>query len=389
MSKERILIFVDWFLPGYKGGGPIQSIAGLIENIDKNFDIDIITRNTDHTESIPYSNIAFDEWMIYNENVRICYLSRKNIFSFVNIILRLRKINFYKAIYTNSFFSFRYSIIPCILFRVKALKSAKLIVAPRGEMFKINDFKPYKKKPFIFIVKLFKIYSNVIWHATSQYEVDAIEKIFRNKINYSIITNLSPVSKMKSSSLACEKKVNLLKIVFISRIVSYKNLDYVLDVLGAIYLKSTEYIIFDIYGTIEDEKYWKVCQDKISDIETENLNIQYKGKLNNSEVVSTFEKYELFFLPTHAENYGHIIAEALIANVPLLISDTTPWKNFQQYGCGWVLPLSEFDLFKEKILIMLKMNSAEFLNMKSRLKEYAAQNLNRSETVEKYISLFS
>ena len=39
---KTILIFVDWFEPGYKGGGPIRSIAGFIHNLN-NFTINVVT----------------------------------------------------------------------------------------------------------------------------------------------------------------------------------------------------------------------------------------------------------------------------------------------------------------------------------------------------------
>ncbi len=33
IKKRNVLVFTDWFLPGFKGGGPIQTIAGTIENL--------------------------------------------------------------------------------------------------------------------------------------------------------------------------------------------------------------------------------------------------------------------------------------------------------------------------------------------------------------------
>ena len=36
MAKKKILIFIDWYLPGYKAGGPVQSVANLVENLKDN-----------------------------------------------------------------------------------------------------------------------------------------------------------------------------------------------------------------------------------------------------------------------------------------------------------------------------------------------------------------
>jgi len=35
-KKKRILIFVDYYLPGYKGGGTIRAIANLVNLLKKN-----------------------------------------------------------------------------------------------------------------------------------------------------------------------------------------------------------------------------------------------------------------------------------------------------------------------------------------------------------------
>jgi glycosyltransferase involved in cell wall biosynthesis len=47
-----------------------------------------------------------------------------------------------------------------------------------------------------------------------------------------------------------------LRIVFLSRISKKKNLDFALKLL----MKSPVPVLFDIWGTLEDEGYWRACQ---------------------------------------------------------------------------------------------------------------------------------
>jgi glycosyltransferase involved in cell wall biosynthesis len=50
----------------------------------------------------------------------------------------------------------------------------------------------------------------------------------------------------------------------------------------------------------------------------------------------------LFLLPSHSENFGLAIAEALANGVPALVTDTTPWAGLNQTGSGWCVPWADY-----------------------------------------------
>lgn len=55
-----------------------------------------------------------------------------------------------------------------------------------------------------------------------------------------------------------------------------------------------------------------------------------------------FGAAELFLLPSHSENFGLVIAEALAAGVPALVTDTTPWTSLAAREAGACVPWEEF-----------------------------------------------
>lgn len=50
----------------------------------------------------------------------------------------------------------------------------------------------------------------------------------------------------------------------------------------------------------------------------------------------------LCLLPSHSENFGLVVAEALAAGIPALVTDSTPWKLLVAAQAGWCVPWSDF-----------------------------------------------
>jgi glycosyltransferase involved in cell wall biosynthesis len=50
----------------------------------------------------------------------------------------------------------------------------------------------------------------------------------------------------------------------------------------------------------------------------------------------------LLLLPSHNENFGLVVAEAMAQGVPALVTDTTPWQGLNQFSRGWCVPWSDY-----------------------------------------------
>jgi glycosyltransferase involved in cell wall biosynthesis len=57
---------------------------------------------------------------------------------------------------------------------------------------------------------------------------------------------------------------------------------------------------------------------------------------------SPYAVASLFVLPSHSENFGLVIAEALAAGVPALVTDATPWSALAAQGAGWCVPWENY-----------------------------------------------
>jgi len=377
VPKKKILIFIDWFTPGYKAGGPIRSVANIIDNTHQFFDFTVITSDRDLGDTKPY-NIELNVF-VQKDTFRIIYISPENQNSlFLKQILE--KIDFDIAYY-NSVFSIKFTFLPIRIIR-KNNFSAKQILAPRG-MFGAGaiNIKKYKKTTFLLFAKHFNIYKNIIWHATTVDEKYDILKYFRKSL-IKVAPNLSKAPKANTMRL---KEKNKLKIIFISRISQKKNLKQAIKILTKI--GSNYYYVFDIYGPIEDSEYYKLCQEQVKQL-SDHVKVSFLGDINHNKIDETLKQYHLFFLPTSHENFGHSIIEALSAGCPVLISDQTPWRNLEEKRIGWDIALSDVKKFVKVLENCAEMGQEEYNMLSDNAFEFAKKTTQNPENVELTKQLF-
>lgn len=378
-EKKTILITLKHYLPAFKAGGPVRSIEGFVLAFGPYYNIKIVTNDRDFDDPDPFQNIQLNYW-VTNGQAEVFYL--KNNFSQLFTLAKLLRTETYDLLYLNSFFDSKMSILPIFLRSLRLIPRKPVVVAPRGE-FSIGalNIRYLKKNVYIKCFDYLRLFSGLCWQASTQYEKSDIQRVFNNLNSNDIFIagDLSSASKnhrINKSVEAPKQKDDKLKLVFLSRIAQKKNLIYALTVVSNLEFN----VEFDIYGPIEDESYWDLCVD-IIDTMPNNIKVFYKGVLSHDQVISTLAHYDLFFLPTLGENYGHVVEEAIHAGLPILISDQTPWRNLRQIGIGEDLPLEKSQLFIDFLNEFYRYSPEQISRMKKHVLEQSEKIIESMDTI--------
>lgn len=375
---KKILVFIDWFLPGYKAGGPVRSCANLIDHLSNEYEFSIVTRNTDYCETLPYPNVKSDEWNTLPNGVRVYYFSARQLN--MSNIRRLLVQEKYDVVYLNGIYSPYFTLIP--LFYLRRMNKP-VVIAARGMLARSAlAVKSSKKKLFLFFMKFAGLFRNVLFHATTEEEAKDIREQLGDKVRIKVAANL-PRRQGAGTLHERLKQQGVTRLVNIARIAPEKNLAYALEALTLV----KNNIEFDFYGPVYDKTYWEECQRSIA-LMPDNVKVNYRGVVEPDRIGDTLAGYHFMLMPTRGENFGHVILESLSAGCPVIISDQTPWRGLEQRKAGWDLPLDEKNEFTRVIERCAAMDQQEYNEWSAAAFEYASGFLSNDQTLQQNRELF-
>jgi glycosyltransferase involved in cell wall biosynthesis len=380
----KILTFVNAYLPGFKSGGPIQSIAGMVDRLSDHLQFFVFTDDRDAGDREPYRSIEVDRWQRFG-GASVFYASSGGK-SWRHIARELRRSEC-DVVYLNSFFHPVFTLRPLVLMKLGLAPDRPVVVAPRGELLPgALAIKSRKKWLFIHAARAAGLYRGVVWQASAEEEAECIRAVFGGSSRVLIAPDLRPRSASARVGSGHEKVRGRARLVFLSRISRKKNL------LGALRMvqQADRPIDFDIFGPVsqaDDRSYWSECEALMRTMPPQ-VTVTYRGVVPNSDVRETLSQYDALLLPTEGENFGHAIVDALQAGCPVLISDQTPWRGLTPMRAGWDLPLSGHDAFIGALRQLAAMDDGEWQAWSQGAISYCAGSVDRESTVAANLQLF-
>jgi hypothetical protein len=172
-DRPRVLLVVGYYLPGFKAGGILRSVANIVDHLHLTFNFLVLTRDHDFGDHAPYPGLSVGGWQrIGHASVR--YLTERE--TSIEALRQIVDEAACDAIYLNSFFE---PICIKVLANLRRGRNASrpVVLAPRGEFaWPSLRIKYPKKLAFMLGARVAGMFRDVTWHAANEVEAAEIRR---------------------------------------------------------------------------------------------------------------------------------------------------------------------------------------------------------------------
>jgi glycosyltransferase involved in cell wall biosynthesis len=100
-----------------------------------------------------------------------------------------------------------------------------------------------------------------------------------------------------------------------------------------------------------------------------------------------YRRADLFILPSHSENFGMVVAEALACGLPVITTKGTPWEALTQHRCGWWVDVGVEPL-ADALRAAMALDDAERCEMGSRGRRLVEHEYTWSIVAKQMVSVY-
>lgn len=321
----KVLHVTPGFYPAHFYGGPIQSTYDLCRHLaQKGCDVRVLTTNTNGPQLL---DVPTDREVQSPAGFRIRYTRRWRREATAPQLLALlpAAVGWADVVHLTGTYSF--STIPGLLAAKLARKP--LVWSPRGALQRWTGTRRSSAKAAWEKVCRLAAPRRMVLHVTSQEEADqSCQRIpgFRAAI---IPNGVEPPPHPAPRV----PRQNGFRLAFLGRLAEIKGIEQL--IAAAAQLHDAPNWQLSIAGT-GDPTYIRHLTNLI-DQHKLSARVRLIGEVTGEAKERFFANSDLLILPSHSENFGMVVAEALVRGCPVIASTGTPWRDVETVGCGrWV-----------------------------------------------------
>lgn len=239
----------------------------------------------------------------------------------------------------------------------------KLVVQPHGTLSKAA-MKYSRLIKFVFghLFQYEVLRKADMFVATSQEEYEDIRRLgYRQPV-----VVLPNGVDLPSMNLSVEAKSDRRRMFFLSRIHPKKNVEMLIRCWAKLESRFPNWDL-SIVGPDKNNPYADQMKELAAKLSCQR--VKFEGELNGDAKYRFMAESDCEVLPTHSENFGMVVAEALACGTPVICSHGAPWEGLMTNKCGWWVPTEEVSL-ESAMCEAMSLNDATRQEMGARGREW-------------------
>jgi len=304
----------------------------------------IVNQNIDcHLFTLDYQ-LKGSKILLYNDNVvahsyPASYITRKlgGFYPKVNRILRQLTSQNIQIIHNHGLWMF-----PNLYARQAAMSNRlPLVISPHGMLQDWSMKRSYWKKSLAwFLYEYQNLKQASLFHATSVSEIESIRRLgFRQPIaliNHAVSLPFLETPPSLSGLIGLFPQLYKKRwLLCLARLHPVKGLDNLLLIWQKLVADFPEWHL--VIAGPDSGGYQAQLERLVSELHLHE-SVTFTGMVSGALKAAAFYYADLFVLPTHSENFGIAIAEALSYEVPVVTTQAAPWAELESHQCGWWVP---------------------------------------------------
>lgn len=221
-------------------------------------------------------------------------------------------------------------------------------------------------------------------HATAESEKNNLLALGWNR-NIKVIPNCVRIDEIAMKQSWKRRK----NILFLSRVHVKKGINFLIEAAAQL----NDNVNVNFYGysiTIAgpgEESYVNELKQMASRLGVADT-FRFIGPVFSDEKWKLYQEADLFVLPTHSENFGIVVAEALASGTPVITTTGTPWEELNTHHCGWWVPVGSRPL-AEALKKFLECGEEELSAMGQRGRELIRDRYSANRVATQFKEMYS
>lgn len=207
-------------------------------------------------------------------------------------------------------------------------KRAKLVTSPHGTLSPWALSRSRGAKWVLWPLQRRALSRADLLHATSEEELQQIRaQGFTAPV--AVVPNGIDVPPLRASGQPENSGIKTL--LFLSRIHPTKGIDRLLHAWAQLQASHPRWRL--VIAGRGDALQVQEVQALAAELRVER--VEFPGPLYGEAKEQAYFGADLFVLPTHSENFGMVVAEALAHGCPAIVGRGAPWSGLETEACGW------------------------------------------------------